>query len=62
MSFILGLVVGLGLSSKPASKNRGWIYLEPVGSHASNPFDAPPAPDNIKQVPDNTDTNVPDSD
>lgn len=40
MSFILGLLVGLGLSSKDNRPNVGGIWLETVGDHSTNPFAA----------------------
>ena len=40
MSFILGLLVGLGLSSKGNRPNVGGIWFDPVGDHSTDPFAA----------------------
>ena len=39
MSFLLGLLIGMGLSSKSSGRqNVGGIWLEPVGDHSTDPF------------------------
>ena len=43
MSFLVGLFVGIGLSQKSKSHHAGGVYLQPMGSHASNPFEKPEA-------------------
>ena len=59
INFLIGLFIGASLSQGKSRRQVGGIYLEPLGTHSSNPFADDPFEKQNTQVKMDASTTLP---